>query len=157
MLLVDANLRRPSHHLRFGLPNDHGFSDLLMGSGSLDELVQAVSDRPNLFVLSAGRAMGNPGQLLAAADLRGLFALSAFSYDFIVVDAPPALGLADVGLLLPFASAVVLVVREGVATQPMMAEVKRSLMGLGASLRGLAFLSDSYRATITGQEDDYRA
>ncbi len=157
VLLVDANLRRPSHHLRFGLPNDHGFSDLLMGSGSLDELVQAVSDRPNLFVLSAGRPTGNPGRLLAAADLRGLFALSAFSYDFIVVDAPPALGLADVGLLLPFASAVVLVVREGVATQPMMAEVKRSLMGLGASLRGLAFLSDSYRATITGQEDDYRA
>jgi polysaccharide biosynthesis transport protein len=147
VLLVDANLRHPSHHLRFGLPNDRGFSNLVTGSGTLDDLVQGVPDRPNLFLLLAGPPLGNPGQLLAAADLRGLFALTAFAYDFVVVDAPPALGLADVGLLLSFASAVVIVVREGVATQPMMGEVKRSLMGLGASLRGVAFLSDSYRTT----------
>jgi polysaccharide biosynthesis transport protein len=149
VLLVDANLRHPSHHLRFGLPNDRGFSNLVTGSGTLDELVRAVPDRPNLFLLLAGPRLGNPGQLLAAADLRGLFALSAYAYDFIVVDAPPALGLADVGLLLSFASAVVVVVREGVATAPMMGEVKRSLMGLGASLRGVAFLSDGYRTNIS--------
>ena len=149
VLLVDANLRHPSQHLRFGLPNDRGFSDLVTGGGTLDELVQTVPDRPNLLLLLAGPLLGNPGQLLAAADLQGLFALHAFAYDFIVVDAPPALGLADVGLLTSFASAVVVVVREGVATQPMMAEVKRSLMGLGASLRGVAFLSDGYRTTIS--------
>ena len=157
VLLVDANLRHPSHHLRFGLPNDRGFSNLATGSGTLDELVRAVPDRPNLFLLLAGPRLGNPGQLLAAADLRGLFALSAYAYDFIVVDAPPALGLADVGLLLSFASAVVVVVREGVATAPMMAEVKRSLMGLGASLRGVAFLSDGYRTSLSDQGDNYRA
>ena len=157
VLLVDANLRHPSHHLRFRLPNDRGFSNLVTGSGTLEELVQAVPNRPNLFLLLAGPPVGNPGQLLAAADLRGLFELSTFTYDFIVVDAPPALGLADVGRLLSFASAVVIVVREGVATAPMMAEVKRSLMGLGASLRGVAFLSDSYRTAIPFQEDEYRA
>jgi capsular exopolysaccharide synthesis family protein len=149
VLLVDANLRHPSHHLRFGLPNERGFSNLVTGSGTLDDLVQVVPDRPNLFLLLAGPPLGNPGQLLAAADLRGVFALSSYAYDFIVVDAPPALGLADVGLLLSFASEVVVVVREGVATQPMLGEVKRSLMGLGASLRGVAFLSDSYRTTIS--------
>jgi capsular exopolysaccharide synthesis family protein len=147
VLLVDANLRHPSHHLRFGLPNSRGFSNLVTGSGTLDELVQSVPDRPNLFLLLAGPALGNPGQLLAAANLSGLFELSAFAYDFIVVDAPPALGLADVGLLLSIASTVVVVVREGVATQQMMGEVRRSLMGLGASLRGVAFLSDGYRTT----------
>jgi polysaccharide biosynthesis transport protein len=157
VLLIDANLRHPGHHLRFGLSNDRGFSNLLRGSGTLDELIQVVPDRPNLFLLSAGPALGNPGQLLAAADLRGLFALNAFAYDFIVVDAPPVLGLADVGMLVPFASTVVLVVREGVATQPMMAEVKRSLAGLGASLRGVAFLSDSYRATVSHQGGGYHA
>ena len=157
VLLVDANLRHPSHHLRFRVPNDRGFSNLVTGSGTLEELVQAVPNRPNLFLLLAGPPLGNPGQLLAAADLRGLFELSTFTYDFIVVDAPPALGLADVGRLLSFASAVVIVVREGVATAPMMAEVKRSLMGLGASLRGVAFLSDSYRTAIPFQEDEYRA
>ncbi len=157
VLLVDANLRHPSHHLRFRLPNDRGFSNLVTGSGTLEELVQAIPNRPNLFLLLAGPPVGNPGQLLAAADLRGLFELSTFTYDFIVVDAPPALGLADVGRLLSFASAVVIVVREGVATAPMMAEVKRSLMGLGASLRGVAFLSDSYRTAIPFQEDEYRA
>jgi polysaccharide biosynthesis transport protein len=157
VLLVDANLRHPSHHLRFRVPNDRGFSNLVTGSGTLEELIQAVPNRPNLFLLLAGPPVGNPGQLLAAADLRGLFELSTFTYDFIVVDAPPALGLADVGRLLSFASAVVIVVREGVATAPMMAEVKRSLMGLGASLRGVAFLSDSYRTAIPFQEDEYRA
>jgi succinoglycan biosynthesis transport protein ExoP len=157
VLLVDANLRHPSHHLRFGLRNDRGFSNLVTGRGTLDQMVQPVPDRPNLFLLLAGPSLGNPGQLLAAADLRGLFGLSAFAYDFIVVDAPPALGLADVGLLLSFASAVVLVVREGVATHPMVAEVKRSLMGLGASLRGVAFLSDSYRSTLSAKEGEYRA
>jgi polysaccharide biosynthesis transport protein len=149
VLLVDANLRHPSHHLRFRLPNGRGFSNLVTGSDNLDELVQAVPDRPNLFLLLAGPPLGNPGQLLAAADLPGLFELSAFAYDFIVVDAPPALGLADVGLLLSFASKVVVVVRDGVATQQMLGEVKRSLMGLGASLRGVAFLSDGYRTNIS--------
>ena len=149
VLLVDANLRHPSQHLRFGLPNDRGFSDLVAGGGTLDELVQAAPDRPNLLLLLAGPVVGNPGRLLAAADLQGLFALHAFAYDFIVVDAPPALGLADVGLLTSFASAVVVVVREGVATPRMLAEVKRSLMGLGASLRGVAFLSDGYRTSIS--------
>jgi polysaccharide biosynthesis transport protein len=149
VLLVDANLRHPSHHLRFRLPNSRGFSNLVTGGGNLDELVQAVPDRPNLFLLLAGPPLGNPGQLLAAADLPGLFELSAFAYDFIVVDAPPALGLADVGLLLSFASKVVVVVRDGVATQQMLGEVKRSLMGLGASLRGVAFLSDGYRTNIS--------
>ena len=149
VLLVDANLRHPSQHLRFGLPNDRGFSDLVTGGGTLDELVQAAPDRPNLLLLLAGPALGNPGRLLAAADLQGLFALHAFAYDFIVVDAPPALGLADVGLLTSFASAVIVVVREGVATQPMLGEVKRSLTGLGASLRGVAFLSDGYRTSIS--------
>jgi polysaccharide biosynthesis transport protein len=157
VLLVDANLRHPSHHLRFRLPNDRGFSNLVTGSGTLDEMVKAVPNRPNLFLLLAGPPVRNPGQLLAAADLRGLFGLSAFAYDFIVVDAPPVLGLADVGLLLSFASAVVIVVREGVATHPMVAEVKRSLMGLGASLRGVAFLSDSYRASLSGKEGESRA
>ena len=157
VLLVDANLRHPSHHLRFRLPNDRGFSDLVTGGNTLEELVQSVPNRPNLFLLLAGPPLRNPGQLLAAADLRGLFALSTFAYDFIVVDAPPALGLADVGLLLSFASAVVVVVREGVATAQMLGEVKRSLMGLGASLRGVAFLSDSYRTTMPFQEDEYRA
>jgi polysaccharide biosynthesis transport protein len=157
VLLVDANLRHPSHHLRFRVPNDRGFSNLVTGSSTLEELVQAVPNRPNLFLLLAGPPLGNPGQLLAAADLRGLFELSTFTYDFIVVDAPPALGLADVGRLLSFASAVVIVVREGVATAPMMAEVRRSLMGLGASLRGVAFLSDSYRTAISFQGDEYRA
>ena len=149
VLLVDANLRHPSQHLQFGLPNNRGFSDLVTGGGTLDELVQTVPDRPNLLLLLAGPVLGNPGQLLAAADLQGLFALHAFAYDFIVVDAPHALGLADVGLLTSFASAVVVVVREGVSTQPMLGEVKRSLMGLGASLRGVAFLSDGYRTTIS--------
>ena len=157
VLLVDANLRHPSHHLRFRLPNDRGFSNLVTGSGSLDDVVQAIPDHPNLFLLPAGPPLANPGHLLAAADLRGLFALSTFTYDFIVVDAPPALGLADVGLLLSFASAVVVVVREGVATAPMLGEVKRSLTGLGASMRGVAFLSDSYRATIPFHEDEYHA
>ena len=149
VLLVDANLRHPSQHLRFGLRNDRGFSDLVTGGGALDELVQAAPDRPNLLLLLAGPVLGDPGRLLAAADLPGLFALHAFAYDFIVVDAPPALGLADVGLLTSFASAVVVVVREGVATPSMLAEVKRSLMGLGASLRGVAFLSDGYRTPIS--------
>jgi polysaccharide biosynthesis transport protein len=149
VLLVDANLRHPSQHVRFGLPNDRGFSDLVTGGGTLDELVQTVPDRPNLLLLLAGPLSGNPGQLLAAADLQGLFALHAFAYDFIVVDAPPALGLADVGLLTSFASAVVVVVREGVATQPMLGAVKRYLMGVGASLRGVAFLSDSDRTAIS--------
>jgi hypothetical protein len=43
----------------------------------------------------------------------------------------------------------VVVVREGVSTQPMLGEVKRSLIGLGASLRGVAFLSDGYRTKLS--------
>ena len=64
VLLVDANLRHPSHHLRFRVPNDRGFSNLVTGSGTLEELVQAVPNRPNLFLLLAGPPRETQGNCL---------------------------------------------------------------------------------------------
>lgn len=109
VLLVDADMRRPSLHARFNLPNKQGLSTLLTSHDPLAS-VAAKAGQDNLSVLVAGPIPPSPTELLSTPRLEGILQEAAASYDVVVVDSPPILGLADAPLVSALVDGVVFVV-----------------------------------------------
>ncbi len=111
VLLVDADMRRPSVHRVFGIDSKVGLSTLLAGSSSFEESTLTSSDIPNLTVLPAGLLPPQPAELLHSDTMKNLLAQWRERYDHIVIDSPPALSVTDAVLLSVQADTVVLVIR----------------------------------------------
>ncbi|MET0180505.1 MAG: polysaccharide biosynthesis tyrosine autokinase [Novosphingobium sp.] len=112
VLLVDADLRRPSVHNMVGGSNDRGLSSLLT---SQDPLASAVvpSGEPGLSLLTSGPIPPSPTELISSMRFRGLIDEMADAYDAVILDSPPILGLADSPSMSPLVDGVVLVVESG--------------------------------------------
>lgn len=112
VLLVDADMRHPIQHHIWGLENEHGLSNVIIGQISLDEAVQEVM--PNLEVLTSGVLPPNPVAMLDSQRMATLIGNFARDYDFIIFDTPPLSGIADAAVLSSLTDGILLVVRPGV-------------------------------------------
>ncbi len=111
VLLIDTDLRRPQIHQWMQLPNQKGLSDVIAGDLPLrDALVRAYPDS-NFFVLTAGSIPADPTQLLASSKMRHLMEQFHSTFDLVIYDAPPLLGLADASLLAAFTDGLMLIAR----------------------------------------------
>jgi capsular exopolysaccharide synthesis family protein len=115
--VVDADLRHPQLHRLFGLPDRPGLSDVLAGHAGLDEALVTLEDH-QITVLPAGRPPTHPAELLGTAAMRRTLDTLRAQFDRVVVDAPSATPLADVGILTPLVDSVLLVVRSGATSKP---------------------------------------
>lgn len=98
VLLIDADMRNPSLHKVLGCDHNRGLSNLL--SSDVDPLhVTRHTTHPQLFFITAGPLPPNPAELLAGDRLAQLLAPSRTTFDHIVIDAPPVLGIADAIIL----------------------------------------------------------
>ena len=110
VLLIDADMRRPSVHKALRMGNDRGLSQLLAGQARMREVVQRTHD-PNLLCITAGRTPANPSELLASDRMRALIAgLEAGPFDWIIIDTPPVLAVTDAVILAPLVAAVTFVI-----------------------------------------------
>ncbi len=112
VLLVDADLRKPSLHLKLGHDNSSGLSNYLTGSVAPPEVIQET-DHPNLALMTSGPLPPNAADLLAGTRMLSLITVGLEVFDLIVIDAPPMLGLADSQLLATATSATVFVAQAG--------------------------------------------
>jgi protein-tyrosine kinase len=87
-LLIDANLRHPSQHELFKLPNRTGLSSVLAGRAELAESVTRISGLVDLSVLPAGPIPPNPQELLSRPLFAALMATASGQYDVVIVDTP---------------------------------------------------------------------
>jgi capsular exopolysaccharide synthesis family protein len=118
VVLLDADLRRPTVHALFGIPDQPGLVDVLAGTASLDDALVLLPD-VHLAVLPAGRAPAQPAELLGSSAMRRTLEALRSRFDRVLVDVPPVLPLADVGVLAPQCDGVLLVVRAGVTPKPL--------------------------------------
>jgi polysaccharide biosynthesis transport protein len=110
VLLIDADMRRPSLHKAMRLPNDRGLAELLSGKARMREVVQRCGD-PNLLVIPAGHTPPNPSELLASDRMRAfLHQLATGPFDWVIVDTPPVLAVTDAVVLAPLVHSVSFVV-----------------------------------------------
>jgi succinoglycan biosynthesis transport protein ExoP len=121
VLLIDGDMRSPSVHKLLDIPNSRGLSNYLAGDGDIDELV-APTIYENMSVMTAGPMPPSAPELLNGDRLDQLLAEMAGSFDQIVIDAPPVMGLADAQLIGSKVEGVIYVV-EFQNTQKSMAQV----------------------------------
>ena len=134
VLLIDADLRRPSIHRLFEMTDDFGTVDLLTGERTIQELVQP-SHVPNLDIIVAGPTPENPNELLGNGVLRNIKTL-AVDYDVIVIDSPPATAVSDPMVLSPLVDGVVLVVEANQTRRPVVQQAINRLRNVNANLLG---------------------
>ena len=109
VLLIDADMRRPSLHKALRMPNDKGLSHLLTGQAKMREVVRPSSD-PNLLVITAGATPPNPSELLASDAMKGFVQqLNTGPFDWVIIDTPPVLAVTDAVILAPLVSSVTFV------------------------------------------------
>ena len=137
VLLMDADLRRPSIHHRFGVTSKVGLSTLLAGTSRLEETVQHIPELPNLDILPSGPVPPFPTEMLASEAMRRLMEKFAETYTYVVIDSPPILSVTDAIILGRIVDAVVLVVRHGRANKNVMRRARDLLVRSSAPLAGL--------------------
>jgi capsular exopolysaccharide synthesis family protein len=115
--VVDADLRHPRMHAMFGLPATPGLADVLAGRAALEDALVTVENY-HITVLPAGDAGAHPAELLGSMGMRRMLDTLRSQFDRVVIDAPSAAPLADVGILTPLVDSVLLVVRAGVTSKP---------------------------------------
>ena len=136
VLLVDADLRRPSLDSFLGLKPTEGLADFLQGR--VDLLSACCRVDPLGFVfLKAGRSPANPVELLQGESMRALLKTATTSFDWVVIDSPPVLPLADARFLATLCDAAIVVAREGHTRRE---ELREGLAALkGTYLAGIVF------------------
>jgi capsular exopolysaccharide synthesis family protein len=112
VLLIDADLRRPTLHQVFRVPNARGLSEALQAK--TDEKVAAVQISETLTLLPAGRPEPNPLGGLSSGRMKRIVEDGAARFDWVIVDSPPVGVLADAHLVSETVDAAILVVRAGV-------------------------------------------
>ena len=115
--IVDADLRHSRLHKVFGLSDGPGLADVLSGHSTLADALTRLDDQ-QVTLLAAGRASMHPAELLGSPAMRGTIETLRSQFDRVIIDAPSAGPLADLGILTPLADQVVLVVRAGQTTKP---------------------------------------
>ncbi|MGA8866816.1 MAG: polysaccharide biosynthesis tyrosine autokinase [Candidatus Sulfotelmatobacter sp.] len=137
VLLIDADLRRPSIHKTLGLGPRSGLSNVLTGSATLEQAITRAPVLPNLSVLPAGTPPPNPAELLASTNMRDVLVELREQYDHIVIDTPPTLSVTDAVVLSPRADAVVLVIRSGQTTKQALRRSRDVLTQVNAKVSGV--------------------
>ncbi|MCU0807224.1 MAG: polysaccharide biosynthesis tyrosine autokinase, partial [Candidatus Contendobacter sp.] len=95
ILLIEADLRKPSLHRVLNLDNQVGLTTYLAGGGAQPVDIAKPTHIPNLFAIPSGPLPPNPAELLSSARMVELLGLAAGKFDQVIVDSPPLLGLAD--------------------------------------------------------------
>ncbi|MBN8806904.1 MAG: polysaccharide biosynthesis tyrosine autokinase [Sphingomonas sp.] len=135
VLLIDADMRNPSNHRMFGLENEAGLSNVLVGEKDLAEVAHHT-EVPTLFVVTAGHIPPNPAELLTGETVRRLLTRALAEFDHVVVDGPPVLGLADAPLLGSSAEATIFILETGRTRATQAKRAIARLNAVGASVLG---------------------
>jgi len=133
VVVVDADMRRPSLHELFDQPNVTGLADVLSDHKIDDEGLLSVplleTDFDNLYLLPAGRPPVDPATLLTSPRLPALLDSLGGQMDMILIDSPPVLGPPDATVLATLAEGTVLVVSAGVTRRETIQQAKERLLG----------------------------
>ena len=111
VLLIDADMRKPSIHRFFGLESRNGLSEIL--AGLTNEIKLRPTDNPYLSVLTAGQIPPNPAELLGSKQMDTLLEYVRQYFDYVIIDTPPVNIVTDASVIAGKITGYVLVVQSG--------------------------------------------
>lgn len=136
VLIIDADLRKPTMHHTFQESNRWGLSSLLVGQTTLSEVITSTSVE-NLDLLTAGYNAPNPSELLASKRMRIILDELKSMYDMIIIDTPPALVVTDSRVLASMCDGVLIVIDSGRIKRETSLKVKAGLEHVNARILGV--------------------
>jgi len=152
--VIEADLRRPKVTRYMGLVGGVGVSNILSGSAELDDVRQRYGE-DELWVVAAGPAPPNPGELLASSQMFSLIDKLRGENDFVLVDAPPIVPVADATGLAVMVDGVLLSVRYGDTRRDEVEHAAATLAGVGARTLGVILNFVPPKAALATAYSDY--
>lgn len=136
VLLIDADLRKPTTHYTFRCPNTQGLTSVLTKQSTLEESVYR-SDVENLFIIPSGPIPPNPSELLSSKSMELLLESAQVPYDIVLIDTPPVLAVTDAQVLAKNCDGSVLVVSSGKTEVESAVKAKDLLEKTGTKILGV--------------------
>ncbi|MBS4462479.1 MULTISPECIES: CpsD/CapB family tyrosine-protein kinase [unclassified Facklamia] len=136
VLIVDADLRKPTVHRTFNLTNERGLSALFSQPDLKFNDVIQFNPELNLYLLPAGAIPPNPSELLASAKMTHIMEELKKYFDLVIYDTPPVSAITDAQIMASKVDGVVLVVREGYVTKEEVKNAKAALDNVNAKIFG---------------------
>ncbi len=154
VVLIDADMRSPSVHGIFDLKNERGLSNFMAGEQNVPSLIHHLAEG-GVDIITAGPQPPNAGELLTSGRLRELIARLLETYEHVMIDLPPVLGLADAPLIGSQVEAVVFTVEShGAKTGAMLAALSR-LRAVNANVVGAVLTKFEQRKAQYGYGFEY--
>lgn len=136
VLLLDCDLRSPSIHKVFELGNRDGISDIVLKDKDYREYVHSVMHK-NVKVITAGKIISSPSELLDSEAMRHFIAEVRQEYDYIIVDSPSVLAVTDVAIMSTYMDGVIMVCTSGKTEVDAAKEALESLSKVEANIIGV--------------------
>ncbi|MBD7970563.1 CpsD/CapB family tyrosine-protein kinase [Paenibacillus gallinarum] len=136
VLLIDADMRKPTGHRTFQLSNRAGLSSVLSHQSDLEEVIQET-EVSNLYVLTAGPIPPNPSEMLNSKRMGSMMQLLREQFDIILIDTPPVLAVTDAQLIASNSDGVLLVIHSGKVKKDIAIKAKENLLRVNARMLGV--------------------
>lgn len=136
VLIVDADMRKPTLHKTFSLNNDKGLSTLISQPNmKFNDVIQFRAEL-NVFLMPSGPIPPNPSELLASARMNKIVNDLTQYFDLVIFDTPPVTAVTDAQIMATKVDGVVLVVRSGFVTKEEVKSSKEALENVNAKILG---------------------
>jgi protein-tyrosine kinase len=136
VLLIDADLRKPTVHYTFQVDNLLGLTNVLTKQSSMEDAVNSTKVE-NLFVLTSGPIPPNPAELLGSKAMDDLLEMAMTVYDIVIFDTPPVLAVTDAQILANKCNGTILVVNSGKTEVEPAVKAKELLLSSKGKLLGV--------------------
>ncbi|MGH6702544.1 MAG: GumC family protein [Bradyrhizobium sp.] len=153
-LLIDADLRNPSQHHNLKCENTVGLANYLAGMAMAGSAFQETSVK-NLYFVSSGPLPPNPAELLSGPKMMSLISAASESFNVVIVDAPPIMGLADAPLLSSMVAGTLLVMATSDTRRGVVRGALKRLYFARARIVGAVINKFDFRSASYGYGYDY--
>ncbi len=136
VLVIDADLRRPTQHRMFHLSNKKGLSTILAGMTKIDDAINK-NVHGNTDVITSGPMPPNPSQMLTSDNMQKFISEVSKMYDYVIIDTSPVNVVSDALIISKYTAGIVLVTRENITTYDMIDRALSSVDFVGTNILGI--------------------
>lgn len=136
VLVIDADLRRPTQHRMFHLSNKKGLSTILAGMTNIEDAINK-NVHGNTDVITSGPMPPNPSQMLTSDNMQRFIDQVSKMYDYVIIDTSPVNVVSDALIISKYTAGIVLVTRENITTYDMIDRALSSVDFVGTNILGI--------------------